>query len=183
MDSQSAQSAHGGEQTGFDKFNHCRGRKRRLVVDTIGFPCARTVTSATVSDRVTGRGVPAQAKARHRNLAKGWIDGGYANPVDSSLIGRAARELRIDLEVVKRSDDVKSFAVIPWRWVVERTNGHRTPALRQRLRTTHPDRRGHDRPRNDRRHAWVPQQLAHVDPRMPALIWANANPPSDTACH
>ena len=72
-----------------------------------------------------------QAKARHRNLAKGWIDGGYANPVDSGVVGRAARELRIDLEVVERSDDVKGFAVIPWRRVVERTNGHRTPTLRQ----------------------------------------------------
>ncbi|HYO17169.1 MAG TPA: transposase [Dermatophilaceae bacterium] len=38
------------------------------------------------------------------------------------VIPWAAQELQIDLEVVKRSDDVKGFAVIPWRWVVERTN-------------------------------------------------------------
>lgn len=122
LDAQSVQSAEGGEQIGFDKFKHCRGRKRNLVVDTLGFTCARTVTSATVSDRVAGRDVLAQAKDRHRDLAKGWIDGGYANAVDASIITWAAQELQIDLEVVKRSDDVKGFAVIPWRWVVERTN-------------------------------------------------------------
>jgi len=93
-----------------------------MVVDTLGFPCARTVTSATVSDRAAGRDVLTQAKNRHPDLAKGWIDGGYANAVDSSIIPWAAQHLQIDLEVVKRSDDVKGFAVIPWRWVVERTN-------------------------------------------------------------
>jgi transposase len=122
MDAQSVQSAEGGEKVGFDKFKHCRGRKRNLVVDTLGFTCARTVTSATVSDRVAGRDVLTQAKNRHNDLAKGWIDGGYANAVDSSIITWAAQTLQIDLEVVKRSDDVKGFAVIPWRWVVERTN-------------------------------------------------------------
>lgn len=122
MDSQSIQSAEGGEQIGFDKFKHCRGRKRHLVVDTLGFPCARTVSSATVSDRTAGRAVLAQAKDRHPGLAKGWVDGGYANAVDASIIDWAADELQIDLEVVKRSDDIKGFAVIPWRWVVERTN-------------------------------------------------------------
>lgn len=122
MDAQSVQSAEGGEQIGFDKFKHCRGRKRNLVVDTLGFTCARTVTSATVSDRAAGRDVLTQAKNRHRDLAKGWIDGGYANAVDSSIISWAAQQLQIDLEVVKRSDDIKGFAVIPWRWVVERTN-------------------------------------------------------------
>ena len=122
MDAQSVQSAEGGERIGFDKFKHCRGRKRNLVVDTLGFTCARTVTSATVSDRAAGRDVLTQAKNRHPNLAKGWIDGGYANVVDSSIIPWAAQELQIDLEVVKRSDDIKGFAVIPWRWVVERTN-------------------------------------------------------------
>jgi transposase len=122
LDAQSVQSAEGGEQIGFDKFKHCRGRKRNLVVDTLGFPCARTVTSARVSDRVAGRDVLVQAKSHHPNLVKGWIDGGYANAVDSKIIGWAAEALQIDLEVVKRSDDIKGFAVIPWRWVVERTN-------------------------------------------------------------
>jgi transposase len=102
LDAQSVQSAEGGEQIGFDKFKHCRGRKRNLVVDTLGFPCARTVTSANVSDRVAGRDVLTQAKDHHPHLTKGWVDGGYANTVDSSIIDWATCTLDIDLEVVKR---------------------------------------------------------------------------------
>ena len=122
LDAQSVQSAEGGEAIGFDKFKHCRGRKRNLVVDTMGFTCARTVTAASVSDRAAGRAVLAQAKDRHPGLARGWADGGYANAVDDSILGWARQTLSIDLEVVKRSDDVKGFAVLPWRWVVERSD-------------------------------------------------------------
>jgi transposase len=122
LDSQSAQSAEGGEEIGLDKFKHCRGRKRNIVVDTLGFTCARMVTSARASDRVAGREVLAQAKQRHPGLRKGWVDGGYANAVDDSMLAWAEENLGVDLEVVKRSDDAIGFAVIPWRWVVERTN-------------------------------------------------------------
>ncbi|MGH3197344.1 MAG: transposase [Streptosporangiaceae bacterium] len=122
LDSQSAQSAGGGEEIGSGKFRHCRGRKRNLVAGTLGFTCARMVTSARASDRVAGREVLAQAKQRHPGLRKGWVDGGYANAVDDSMLAWAGGNPGIDLEVVKRSDDVKGFAVIPWRWVVERTS-------------------------------------------------------------
>ena len=122
LDAQSVQSAEGGEAIGFDKFKHCRGRKRNLVVDTCGFLLARTVTSAQVSDRAAGRQVLRDAKERHPDLAYGWADGGYANAVDDSILAWARQTLSIELEVVKRSDDVKGFAVLPWRWVVERTN-------------------------------------------------------------
>ena len=64
LDAPSVQSAERGEQIGSDKFTHCRGRNRNLVVDTLGFIYDRTVTSATVSDRVTGRDVLTQAKDR-----------------------------------------------------------------------------------------------------------------------
>ena len=122
LDSQSVQSAEGGEAIGFDKFKHCRGRKRNLVVDTCGWLLTRTVTSAQVSDRVAGRATLRDAKERRPGLAKGWVDGGYANAVDDSMLAWARETLSIELEVVKRSDDVKGFAVLPWRWVVERTN-------------------------------------------------------------
>jgi transposase len=115
LDAQSAQSAGGGEQIGFDKFKHCRGRKRNLCVDTLGFLLARQVTSATVSDRVADRAVLQQAKAAHPDLAKGWVDDGYANTADDSILDWSRQTPSIDLEVVKRSDDVKGFVVIPWR--------------------------------------------------------------------
>ena len=122
LDAQSVQSSHGGEEIGSGKFKHCRGRKRNLAVDTSGWLLARMVTSARISDRVAGRATLRQAKDHFPTLTGGWVDGGYANAVDESILGWAAGELSIDLKVVKRSDDVKGFAVLPWRWVVERTN-------------------------------------------------------------
>jgi hypothetical protein len=52
-----------------------------------------------------------------------WADGGYANTVDDSLLAWAKEKLGVLLEIVKRSDDVKGFQVLPRRWVVERTFG------------------------------------------------------------
>ena len=52
-------------------------------------------------------------------LRKLWVDGGYAG----SDFAQAAREHRpkLEVEVVKRSDDTSGFVVLPRRWVVERT--------------------------------------------------------------
>jgi hypothetical protein len=52
-----------------------------------------------------------------------WADGGYANKIDSSIVAWAKDKLGLLLEIVKRSDDVKGFTVLPPRWVVERTFG------------------------------------------------------------
>src|SRR6266566_9229738 len=47
-----------------------------------------------------------------------WADGGYnAWQVDAAV----AKVPRLRLEIVKRSDDIKGFVVLPRRWVVERT--------------------------------------------------------------
>jgi transposase len=122
LDAQPVQSAEGGENIGSGKFKHCRGRKRSLVVDTCGWLLARTVTSALVSDRAAGRETLRDARERHPLLSYGWVDGGYANAVDASFLPWARENLSIELQVVKRSDDVKGFTILPWRWVVERTN-------------------------------------------------------------
>lgn len=51
-----------------------------------------------------------------------WADGGYAGQlIDWVANLRAARRLR--MEIVKRTDDVKGFKLLPRRWVVERTFG------------------------------------------------------------
>jgi hypothetical protein len=52
-----------------------------------------------------------------------WADGVYANQVDAGLIGWAAQELGLLLQIVRRTDDAKGFTVLPRRWVVERTFG------------------------------------------------------------
>ena len=64
----------------------------------------------------------AAAAGRHPELALAWVDGGYADAVDDSIIDWALENTGITVEVVKRSDDVKGFKVLPRRRVVERTN-------------------------------------------------------------
>jgi len=48
-----------------------------------------------------------------------WADGGYAG----KLVQWTRKNLRRKLEIVKRSDDMKGFVVLPKRWIVERTFG------------------------------------------------------------
>jgi len=54
----------------------------------------------------------------HR-LKKLWADGGYTG----EHFAQTAKRLGREVEVVKRNDDVKGFAVLPKRWIVERTFG------------------------------------------------------------
>lgn len=56
-------------------------------------------------------------KAQHRGVSHLWADGGYAG----QLVGWCADFGNWTLEIVKRSDDIKGFKVLPRRWVVERT--------------------------------------------------------------
>jgi hypothetical protein len=49
--------------------------------------------------------------------------GGYANKIDSSLLGWAKERLGLLVETIKRNDDIKDFQVLSRRWVTERTFG------------------------------------------------------------
>ncbi|WP_184757727.1 IS5 family transposase [Streptosporangium album] len=121
LDSQSAKSACGGEQIGYDAGKRVRGRKRHLLVDTNGLLLVCMVHSASVQDRAGARLVLHSIDQQYPTIGLIWVDGGYANSVDASLIDWADHELGIKLEVVKRNDDIKGFQLLPRRWVVERT--------------------------------------------------------------
>lgn len=123
LDAQSIKSSEGGEARGFDMGKKTTGRKRHLIVDTLGLLLVVMVTSATVQDRPGGRKILERLAARFPGVALVWADGGYANKIDSSLLGWAKEKLGLLVEIVKRSDDVKGFQVLPRRWVVERTFG------------------------------------------------------------
>jgi len=51
-----------------------------------------------------------------------WADGGYGGKLEEE-IPAIKRHRKVKLEIVKRSDDVKGFKVLPKRWIVERTFG------------------------------------------------------------
>ena len=50
-------------------------------------------------------------------LERLWADGGYAG----QLVGWVHERTGWTLEIVKRTDDVRGFVVLPHRWIVERT--------------------------------------------------------------
>src|SRR6185312_75768 len=123
LDAQSIKSSEGGECRGFDMGKKTTGRKRHLVVDTMGLILVVMVTSASVNDRPRGRRILHRLVEAFTTIALVWADGGYANSIDSTLVSWAKDRLGILLEIVKRTDDVKGFKVLPRRWVVERTLG------------------------------------------------------------
>jgi len=123
LDAQSIKSSEGGQARGFDMGKKTTGRKRHLVVDTLGLLVVVMVTSASVQDRQGGRAILELLAARFPSVALVWADGGYANKIDSSILAWAKEKLGLLVEIVKRSDDVKGFQVLPRRWVVERTFG------------------------------------------------------------
>ena len=123
LDAQSVKTSEGGQARGVDMGKKVTGRKRHLVTDTLGLVLAAAVTAASVQDRPGGRAVLARAAAAFPSLALAWADGGYANEIDDGLVRWAAQDLGLVLEIVRRSGDVKGFAVLPRRWVIERTFG------------------------------------------------------------
>lgn len=94
-----------------------KGRKRHLLVDTLGLIWAVVVHTASVQDR---DGAKLVLKSVHRKLPRLeiiWADGGYAG----QLIQWVQRTCGWVLEIVKRSADAKGFKLLPKRWIVERT--------------------------------------------------------------
>ena len=123
LDAQSILTGEGGQARGYDAGKRTRGRKRHIVTDTLGLLLVVMVTSASVQDRHGGKAILQLLAARFSSIALIWADAGYANQIDNGLVTWARTAVSIVLQIVKRSDDVKGFQVLPRRWVVERTFG------------------------------------------------------------
>ena len=130
LGAQSVKTSEGGEQIGYDAGKRVRGRKRHLLVDTLGLLLTVMVTTASLQDRPAGKRLLTAARPRLPRLERVWADGGYANVVDTGLIDYARDHLGLELEIVRRCDDVRGFQVLPHRWVVERSFGWLTRSRR-----------------------------------------------------
>jgi transposase len=119
MDAQSVKGADtvGAAVRGFDAGKKVNGRKRHIVVDTMGLLLLVVVTSAGVQDRDGARTLVEKVKMAMPSLALLWADGGYAG----KLVEWAERVSRITIEIVRKPLGIKTFQVLPRRWVVERT--------------------------------------------------------------
>ena len=93
------------------------GRKRHIVVDTIGMLLLVAVTAASIQDRDGARPALATLHGAFPALGLIWADGGYAG----RLVQWAKAKVRIVVEIVRKPEGQRGFEVLPRRWVVERT--------------------------------------------------------------
>jgi transposase len=119
IDSQSVRAAEtvARSSRGFDAGKKVNGRKRHIVVDTIGLLLVVMVSTASVQDRHAGRTVLAALAACHRSIRLVWADAGY----NGSLVTWAATTLALTVHIVAKLAGQVGFHVLPRRWVVERT--------------------------------------------------------------
>jgi putative transposase len=118
LDSQSVKTTEVGGIKGFDAGKKVKGRKRHLVVDTLGLVMAVVVTSAGVQDYHGAKPVLATLRGRCPRLKVVWADAIYEK---QWLIEWVRSEYGWELVIIKRSDGEKGFKLLPKRWVVERT--------------------------------------------------------------
>lgn len=121
LDSQSVKSDPHGGAVGYDAAKRIKGRKRHLLVDTLGLVLGAMVTPASVPERAGAQGLLEATLGSLKWLRRLWVDGGYTGQEFAQWVQEIRP--RCEVEVVKRSDDSKGFKVLPRRWVVERTFG------------------------------------------------------------
>lgn len=144
IDAQSTRSTAQGGNTGFDAGKKVKGRKRHLVVDTLGLLLAVTITAASVQDRDAAAAVVAQACTKAPGLHKLFADGAYGGKCAQAI--EQAHGIRV--EVVRHPGNrstgtwqdaqqplwpevvAKGFVVQAKRWVVERTHAWNERARR-----------------------------------------------------
>jgi len=120
IDSQSVRTARNGGVRGYDAGKKIKGRKRHILVDTLGLVLVCVVHSASVQDRDGARQVLSPLERAFGWIRKIWADGGYAGEL-VEWVRQLRRHRPVDLEIVRRSDQAQGFEVIPKRWIVERT--------------------------------------------------------------
>ncbi|MBB5378513.1 putative transposase [Deinococcus metalli] len=133
IDSQSVKTAENGGPHGFDGHKQVNGRKRHILVDTLGLLLKVVVHSAGLVDRVGGKLLLQAVHGHFPGLQKIWADQGYTGKFKHW----ASELLHLDFEVVypwwrqlqrylpealeAQGFDPHGFHVLPRRWVVERS--------------------------------------------------------------
>jgi len=117
IDAQSVKNTDTAGEKGYDAGKKVSGIKRHIAVDTQGLPHAIHITTANVTDRAGAIEMVTKWQTNLDGVTNIMVDAGYTG---EPFAGSIQEILGATVEVVKRSE-LHTFAVIPVRWVVERS--------------------------------------------------------------
>ena len=115
IDSQSVKTVYASEGRGYDGGKKVKGRKRHIIVDTMGNILAIVVHAANIHDTVAGIMPARQAYEKYPEIAKFCGDEGYRG----TFVFDVFWEFALDVDISERISP--KFEVLPKRWIVERT--------------------------------------------------------------
>lgn len=119
VDSQSVDTTSGGEQRGRDNAKNVDGRKRHIVVDSMGLLLAVLVTAADVDDARAAADLFGRLEGQPMGrVGRMYADNKYHNYALSTWVHEHARW---ELSIVRRPEGAKGWVRLPIRWTVERT--------------------------------------------------------------
>ena len=119
VDSQSVDTTSGGEQRGRDNAKNVDGRKRHIVVDSMGLLLAVLVTAADVDDAKAAAELFARLEGQPMShVRRMYADTKYHN---FALYEWVENNAGWDLSIVRRPKDAQGWVKLPIRWTVERT--------------------------------------------------------------
>ena len=117
IDSQSVRTTEAGGPKGYDAGKKVDGRKRHILVDTLGLLLVLVVHPANIQDRDGLALVCRRLRQRFPWLRLIFADGGYQGETGACAVAQE----RVRLQIVMRDPGTRGFALLPRRWVVERT--------------------------------------------------------------
>jgi transposase len=119
VDSQSVDTTSGGEQRGRDNAKNVDGRKRHIVVDSMGLLLAVLVTAASTDDAQAAAELFGRLEGQPvGKVVRMFADSKYHN---FALYEWVEENTAWDLVIVRRPDGSRGWVKLPIRWTVERT--------------------------------------------------------------
>ena len=124
LDSRSIKTTDvGGPERGYDAGKKMAGRKRHLLVDCLGLVLVAVVPSAGTQDYDGARVVLARLRHQFSRLRHLWADRRYERQGLHAWVRDLRPRGKLRLEIVRRPSGQHGFAVLPKRWIIERTFG------------------------------------------------------------